>query len=160
MSDNPVSFMKGFTEGAESIYKALTSDPDPHSPKCCFCFPMKCGIIALGVFALLDTIELASDAFYIIKISTLVGIFFVCGLFCMIANLFYFIRYFHRDSFLTRSGLAKGCLLMVAANTICYVAIVAGAILDKDVPHAHIWQMIPTYGFPVVMWAYYRFVCL
>ena len=75
----------------------LFKDNDPNSPKCCFIFPLKCGIIMLGVMSLIDLLNLIRDTRRMLHISTLVTLFFVLAIVLMFINCLLFLRYFLKD---------------------------------------------------------------
>ena len=64
---------------------------------------MKFGIVALGVFSLLDTLELLRDTIYIIKVEPIIGTIYIISLYAMVYNLYIFAKYFAKDTYLTRS---------------------------------------------------------
>lgn len=87
---------------------------------------MKCGIIALGVYSFLDAIVILFKMIHYIKIAPVVGIFFGVAMISELINLYYFARYFHKDNYLTRLNLPKGCKFMIFANIVCYIGTVFG----------------------------------
>ena len=52
--------MTGFLEKLDHIQNKWFGAEDPNAPKCCFCFPLKCGIIMIGVIAMIDCAQLVN----------------------------------------------------------------------------------------------------
>ena len=61
---------------------------------------------------------------------------------------------------MTRKHLALGCVFMILANMIVYLGITFAAIVVDDIPIMTIFNMIPTYGIPCLLWFYYRMICM
>ena len=138
----------------------LLQDNDPNSPKCCFIFPLKCGIVMLGIMSLMDFLNLIRDTRRMMHISTLVTIFFAVALVFMFINCLLFLRYFLRDDIPRRQGLVFGCMCMLMANIVAFIGIVFGAIFSSKIPGSAIFNFLPTYLFPALLWFYYRMICI
>ena len=89
---------------------------DPNGPKCCFCFPLKCGIIFIGVMAVVDLSYEMSRTALMTKFTVVLGILTIPSLLFMFANIIMFVKYCYRDSLVARKHLVVGCSLQIFAN--------------------------------------------
>ena len=137
----------------------LFPQPNPNEPKCCFCFPMKCGIILIGLSAMIDTLQMVGDILILLKTSTLVAIFFMVACLGMVINVFLFIRYFVSDTGLTRKNLVTGCFIMMVANAFAYFGVIIGVIFVPEIKIHALLNLLPKYLFPILIWFYFRMIC-
>ena len=84
---------------------------DPNGPKCCFCFPLKCGIIFIGVMAVVDLSYEMSRTALMTQYAVVLGILTIPSLLFMFANVIMFAKYCYRDTFVSRKHLVVGCSL-------------------------------------------------
>lgn len=96
---------------------------------CCGCFPIKCGVVTIGVFLLFLALVLFLDLFYCLLSDyihwwyTLVAVILLAPL---IIACFFFVVFFTEDTQASRGKLFVGCQLVIIALTlfaiwnICY----------------------------------------
>ena len=131
----------------------------PGEPTCCFCFPMKCGIILIGVSVFMD---LGNDFVMIQKmkeISYLVMAFYIAAAILVSFAFALFLAYFCSDTPKTRNNLVIACALMIFANIISYTGIVLGSIIEDDIPFSSMLTFIPINGIQILIYYYFRMIC-
>ena len=135
------------------------TNQDPHNPKCCFVFPLKCGIIMIGLIAVSDLSQLSSTTARVVQIVPMATIPCIISMPLMFFAVCLFFRYFCLDNYDTRSRLVTASFLMIVANAITFFGLSIAILLKKDLNGNMFWGLIPTYVFPMVLWAYYREIC-
>ena len=120
---------------------------------------MKCGIIMIGIIAVVDTITLLTTIGRLFAVVPLSAIPCFLSLLLMLTNVMLFGRYFCIDSSDTRRRLVVGCAMMVVANIITFVGVSLACIISPELKASHILRLLPEYLIPMVIWAYYRMIC-
>ena len=69
------------------------------------------------------------------------------------------VKYFWKDSAVTRSHLTLGCLLMMMGNVVAFIGTYIGVKMGKLLPEEFLYAAIPGYLVPVGLWLYWRKVC-
>ena len=108
-------------------------EQDPNGAKCCFCFPLKCGIIMMGFIAFIDLITELVRISLIIDYSVFLGILYIPALLFILTGCLIFIKYCYRDNELNRKHLVVACSLMVFTNVLILIIWIFGGIFDKDI---------------------------
>ena len=138
-------------------FQAKIFKDDPNGPKCCFCFPLKCGIFFLGIFAFLDFGKLLGDMFQFFEYHAITGVIMLPAVVCSLGNCVAFLRYFFKDNAENRSRLILGCFLQIVAEFIALVAyIVVIIVLGSGFSFM---RALNNYLIPALLWGYYRYVC-
>ena len=129
-------------------------------PKCCFCFPMKCGIIMIGVFIAMDISQgfAMCNSLYQVDIVSF-SIYAFAQVFLAYSCL-QFLIYVFSDTYHTRKKLVDACTLMVFTNILEFLAILVGAIISPLIPFAVVLQQIPVNGISMLMYLYFRYICV
>ena len=91
--------------------------PGEAADKCCWCVPIKCGIILVGVGIILNTISMIITGLAFFDVELVIwGILFLVTAIPMVGSAFFFIKWFMKmDDPDTKAGLAKGCFLVVVS---------------------------------------------
>merc|ERR1711935_770344 len=89
---------------------------DGNGPKCCFCFPLKCGIIMIGVMSFIDLCYELSRASVFMAVNVIIGGVCIPALLLILVNTVIFAKYCIKDNSLSRRHLVIGCSLMVFVN--------------------------------------------
>ena len=139
--------------------KALDNRIDPSQPVCCFCIPLRYGIIIIGICMLFDFIGFWAQAYRMESISTLVMIFYYVAVMPCFLSLLLFGFYFYEDSKQSRKLLADACGLMIVAEVIAYVGIAIGSQISSNIPSGSILTFIPVNGLAALMYFYFRMIC-
>ena len=106
---------------------------DPNSPKCCFCFPMKCGIYFIGVLAAVDlTYEVSRTALMAGNYSMVIGVLTIPCLLFMFTNIIFHLLYCFKDSTRNRKFLVQGCSLQITANSFILIGWILGGIFVES----------------------------
>ena len=103
-------------------------------PTCCFCIPIRIGIIIIGLISLFDCFQFVMLANNIAPLSIVVMIFYYVALVPAVGGFLIFVRYFMKDSQETRKYLQDACGLMIIAEVIGYLGMVIGAIVSENIP--------------------------
>ena len=107
---------------------------DPNSPKCCFCFPLKCGIYFIGVMAVMDlSYEISRTALMADNFSMVIGILTIPCLLFMFTNILFHCLYCFKDSSRNRRFLVQGCSLQISANVFILIGWILAAIFVSAV---------------------------
>ena len=133
---------------------------DPNSPKCCFCFPLKCGIYFIGVMAVMDfSYEISRTALMAEHFSVVIGILTIPCLLFMVTNISFHLLYCFRDSARNRRFLVQGCSLQITANILILFGWILASIFVEGIGGSLLLQMIITYTIQILCWFYFRMVC-
>ena len=132
---------------------------DPNSPKCCFCFPLKCGIIMIGAIAMFDTLQLMGTINFLFQVLPAASIICFISLLMMTTTVMLFLRYFCLDNYDTRKRLVVGCALMVTANMVTFIGVSIACFASEQLKGSYIVQLVPQYIIPMLLWVYYRMIC-
>ena len=132
---------------------------DPHNPKCCFIFPMKCGIIFIGIIALSDLISLSSTTYIVMNMVPAAAIPCFISTLLMATTVMLFFRYYCVDNYDNRLRLVLGCKLMIYANAITFIGIAIASMIHPDLKGSIVVRMFPTYVIPIFLWFYYSIIC-
>ena len=133
---------------------------DPNGPKCCFCFPLKCGIIFIGVMAVMDfTYECSRTALMTDAFSVVLGLMTVPCLLFMFMNIMFFVLYCWRDTPKHRNFLVTGCSLQITANVLILIGWIIGGIFVEGIKGGMLMEMIITYLIQIFCWFYFRMIC-
>jgi len=139
------------------IHKTF-GDGDPKAPKCCQCFPMKCGIYIIGMLAFINFGSMVATAQHYFPLDEAAGALSMIGVLMMIISLALFMRYLCQDSYPARSALRHACMIMSIANILAYIGVLIGSINEYDIPDSEGYTSIPTYIIPAVLWCYFRYI--
>ena len=111
-------------------------NPDPNEPKCCFCFPLKCGILLIGFMCFIDLLYEISRTALTMSFSVAMGIFSIPSVLFMITSCLIFAKYCWRDTETNRMHNCHACGLMVFANTLILIIWIFGAIFHEQIKGA------------------------
>ena len=134
-------------------------DNDPKAPKCCICFPMKCGIYMIGMLAFINFGSMIGTTQHYFPLDEAAGALSMIGVVAMLVSLALFMRYFCQDSYAARAHLRHACTINAIANILAYIGIVIGALNEIDIPDKEAYTAIPNYVLPGVIWCYFRYIC-
>ena len=96
---------------------------------CCGCFPIKCGLITIGIFYVLLTIALFTELFYGLINENIHWWYVLVGIILMapqIVGLCFWVFFFSKDEESTRGKLYVACMLLIISVScvviwnICY----------------------------------------
>merc|ERR1711934_1350251 len=91
-------------------------DTKPHS--CCGCFPIKCGLITIGIFYLLVTVGIFCEIFWNLLNEYIHWWYVPVAVLCvvpLIVGAVFIIRFFTKDQESTRTKLYTACILAICA---------------------------------------------
>ena len=101
--------------------------PGEADDKCCFCIPIKPGVMLIGIgmiiWAVMGTLEtlrllgiLPTAGYYIS--TPLWGILWGCSIAPVVLGAYFYVMFFKEDSADTRAGLTKACMLMILSSIV------------------------------------------
>ena len=145
---------------AASSLKDSVSNVDMQGPMCCFCIPLKTGIILICLYGLVDIAQSLYQTQQLRAVSLLVFGFFVAALVPQAIAIFIYLKYLvQQDSFRNREYLMLSCGLLMAANAIEYLGIMAGAIFSSAVEFQAILVYLPINGLNILLYGYFYQIC-
>ena len=117
-----------------SASKAGITLPGEADDKCCFCIPIKPGVIIIGIFIILWAVEMILGAVNWLGIAslTIFGIIQLCAVVPMLLAAWYYISWFRADSAATRVGLSRACMLVILSSLISLGIQVIMLVLAKN----------------------------
>ena len=133
---------------------------DPNTPKCCFWFPLRCGMWIIWGLAIADLayqIERNSTLFRynswlgVFAIVPTIAFFFVVGVFSKYVCF--------KDSYFSRKHMIVACTIAALANIWMLIVFLFGAIFVEAVGWGLFGGMVPTFLLPTIAWFYYRKIC-
>ena len=128
-------------------------------PTCCFCIPIRIGIILIGLISLFDCFQFVMLANNIADVSMIVMIFYYIALIPAAVGFLIFVQYFLKDTTQNRKYLQDACGLMILAEVIAYTGMVVGAILSDQIPTQNILTFIPINGLNALFYFMFRMIC-
>ena len=69
------------------------------------------------------------------------------------------LKFFCKDSAVTRSHLTLGCLLMMMGNVVAFIGTYIGCKIARILPEEFLYAALAGYLGPVFLWLYFRKVC-
>ena len=133
--------------------------PQDDGPKCCFCFPMKCGIIMIGVSIGFDATQ---TLLMIMPLwNGLSAVAAVCYALAAVPETLafnLFLVYLCKDSRDTRRNLPLACALMMAANVMEFSGVIVGSVFD-EIPGSFITNCLFKNAFSLFIYWYFRMIC-
>ena len=121
--------MSTHNEGLLSTHKEGMSLPGEADDKCCWCMPIKIGVILIGVSMILCAVSTIYHAGYFINYGhggweNLMGpnycfgiLMGFAGVLIVLGAAWFYIKFFMADSAATRAGLAKACMIVILAQS-------------------------------------------
>ena len=107
---------------------------DEGGPLCCFCIPLKLGVILICIYGIIDVTQSVLQTTQLYNVWLLVFAIFTAALVPQAIALFIYIKYLiQADSFRNREYMMLSCGLMMAANAIEYAGIIAGAVFSPAI---------------------------
>ena len=103
-------------------------------PVCCFCIPMKIGIILMFLCLMMDTFETLKMANNFAQVSQMVMYLYYVALVPQLFSIAMFLNYFCRDNYKNRNNLIMACAIMIMSVGLEYVAVILGVIFVEDIP--------------------------
>ena len=101
-----------------STIKDGLSLPGEADDKCCWCVPIKIGVILIGISMILSAVSMVHNCVVFIGLG---GTNFIYGVLMGVAaaplvlGAWFYIKFFMADSADTRGGLAKACMMVILA---------------------------------------------
>jgi hypothetical protein len=91
---------------------------------CCGCFPIKCGLITVGIIYLVITVALFVEVFYCLLNEYIHWWYVPVAVLCLIPNIIgvcFFIRFFTKDQESTRVKLIAALILGIVGITLLVI---------------------------------------
>ena len=89
-------------ETNNNLFSGLMNSDEP---TCCFCIPIRIGIILIGIISLFDCFQFVMLANNIASISTVVMVFYYVALVPAVGGFLIFVQYFMKDTSQNRKYL-------------------------------------------------------
>ena len=134
--------------------------PSQSGPLCCFCIPMKWGIVLIGVYLAMDVFTLMGMLQAFQGLSIIIFASHAVSLIPVILGAYLFAKYFCNDTESSRKKLILACALMIVANCLEFAGVVLAAVLDPNIPFNFILKFLPINGLAVLVYFYFRMVCI
>ena len=97
------------------------STHDTRDLTCCGCFPVKCALVVIGIFACLLTVFIISENFMFIMSDTVAWWYVLISVLLqipLIIGLFFFFSFFGEDNNDTRAKFDTGCMLAIVSYSL------------------------------------------
>ena len=129
-------------------------------PKCCFCMPIKPGLIFIYCYIMMDMIQSTVVTLSCWEVHMILFGFNFCGLVpIIIANKMWYNYFRGPDNFETRSRLIMACGLMILAQLFQYFGVLAASMLTDKVPLNAVVFNFSVNALQIMSYSYFLFVC-
>ena len=107
--------------------------PGEAPDKCCWCFPIKCGMITIGIFYVLNAIEMVFNVLDWFRWGPSAIIWAILYAICIVPLVIgsvFFIKWFMKMGDAdAKAGVAKACFLMVVSQVLSVIVAVLAAVI-------------------------------
>ena len=132
--------------------------PGEAEDKCCWCVPLKPGVMILGIWMIAYAVLGILDGVNFLKTEAVVGILMFVSVVPICIGALYFIQYFRNDTAETRGGLTKACMMMILALLISLGVQLFSVIFGSNT-FGNLLSQIITTGISCLCFFYYAGVC-
>lgn len=109
-----------------SASKEGISLPGEAADKCCFCIPIKPGVVIIGLIMVIDAVWGVLGVLNLLKHANLLIYAIISGVAIapLVLGAYFYVRFFMEDNATTRGGLSKACMLVIlSALILCGVSV-------------------------------------
>ena len=142
----------------QAATKQGISLPGEAEDKCCWCIPIKIGVLLIGIGIIYSAVVNTLGGLTLLGANFIYGVLFLAAQAPLLLSAFYYIKYFQNDSKETREGLSKACMLAIL-TTFAVAAVYLVMVVTGASTFGVVMSQIISAGISFVLWTYYAGVC-
>ena len=128
--------------------------PGENEDKCCWCLPIKIGVIIIGVFVILEAVGTVVEGLDSMRYNDVFGILILCTCAPIVLAAIKYVQWFKDDSAETRMGCSTACMLMIVA-VVARGAVYLVYSIFGTIDFGYSLSYIIAAGISAVIWFYY-----
>ena len=133
--------------------------PGEADDKCCWCFPIKCGVITIGVFMCLYALSLIITMIQWIGYGggwVVWGVLYGIACAPIVIGAVFFVRYFMKmDDADRKAGTTKACLCVIVSAVLCFILSILVFIIVEGATFSFVGNQLVSSLITSLLYFYY-----